>query len=263
VPAFYFKNILGSEKKIMRKTILACVVFASIAGLTNTSVFGMPSASTDITININTGMVPDAQTPEIGYTAPTGFGTTCWQNTNESGGKVNWHARYLSDGDWLSVLFPTEAATLTVNDIASISYWTNRPTGTAANQDWAAYIYTRPKTGGDSSWFGYRFVNNYGSHTATGNWVEYSTDSGMTFRKNSGTTTGYMDLSTLQSTYGNELVEMISVQTMTNYANFDGYMDGLVITLTDGSIGRVNFVPEPATIAVLGLGVLCLIRKRK
>jgi hypothetical protein len=242
----------------MRKTItvLVCAIFASIICLANTSAFGVAYAVTDITINIDPTMVPDQAAPEIGYTAPTGFGTTCWQNTNVSGDKVNWHARYGEDGNWLSVLFPYQAEYLTINDIASISYWTNRPTGTAASQDWAVYIYTRTDGVNDaSSWYGYKFINNYASHTATDSWVQYSTDNGMLI--------GGKTLAALKSSYGDELIEMFSVQTMTNYADFNGYMDGLVITLTDGSIGRVNFVPEPATIAILGLGVLCLVRKRK
>ncbi|OHB49842.1 MAG: hypothetical protein A2Y10_09460 [Planctomycetes bacterium GWF2_41_51] len=235
----------------MKKILLVLAVFASLAN------------ATTITININPSLVPDASPPEIGEgIAPAGFGPDSWQNTNVSGSKVNWHARYLGDGDFLSVLFPEKASTMTINDIASISYQTNRATGTAANQDWAAYIYTRVKEGGDASWYGYRFINNYGEHTNIGDWVEYSTDAGMTFRKNSGTTTGYMSFENLKSTYGNELVEMISVQTMTNYADFNGYMDGLVITLTNGDIGRVNFVPEPTTIAILSLGGLLLRRKK-
>ena len=222
----------------------------------------LAGAASSITIDISPNQVPDENYPAVNYgDAPTGFGPDSWQNT-QTGGKVNWHARYAADGDFLSALFPTQAAALTVNDIASISYWSKRPTGTTASQDWAAFIYTRPKTGGDSSWYGYRFVNNYGDHTNIGDWTQYSTDTGMTFRKNSGTTTGQMSFTDLKTTYGSELVEMISIQTMSNYTSFDGYMDGLTITLTDGSVGAVNFVPEPATMVLLGLGGLLLRRKK-
>lgn len=41
--------------------------------------------------------------------------------------------------------------------------------------------------------------------------------------------------------HGSELVEMISVQTDSLWNGFDGYIDGLVITLVNGNVGRVNF----------------------
>ena len=242
----------------MKKLITICLVVTMVLVIAGTL------QASNITIDIAPSQVPDENPPAVNYgDAPAGFGPDSWQNT-QTGGKVNWHARYIGDGDCLSTLFPTQAATLKVNQVASISYWSKRPDGTPANEDWAAFIYTRPITGGDSSWYGYRFVNNYNEHTNIGSWTEYSTDTGMTFRKNSGTTTALMSFDDLKSsTYGNELVEMISIQTMSNYSTFDGYMDGLTITLTDGSVGTVNFIPEPATMCLLGLGGLLLRRKRK
>jgi len=204
--------------------------------------FGAP----EVTLNVYPSMVPDEQQPLVHLgDAPSGFGPDSWQNA--ATGKVNWHARYLADGDALSKLFPGQAATLTVNDLESIDYWTKRPAGTTAGQDWAIFLYTRARAGADGTWFGFRFVNNYEEHTALDAWESYTTDSGMTFRKNSGTATGLMDFATLKAAYGTELVEMISVQTMSNWSGvFAGYMDGLTITLTNGKVGRVNFVRQPS-----------------
>ena len=75
-----------------------------------------------------------------------------------------------------------------------------------------------------------------------------------------------MSLATLQALYGTELLEMISVQTMSNWDGFDGYMDGLVITLTDGTVGRVDFhgpVPEPGALGLVGLGLIGLVRRKR
>jgi len=63
---------------------------------------------------------PDESTPLVYGDAPAGLGPDSWENADN--GKVNWHARYGEDGDFLSVLFPDDAATLTMGEIASISY---------------------------------------------------------------------------------------------------------------------------------------------
>jgi hypothetical protein len=253
----------GKEEKMKKLGIVSIVLAMFLLA-------GVAGASSIVTINVAPSSVPDEVQPRINSgDAPTGFGSDSWQNTTKitSTSKVNWHARYLSDGDYLSVLFPTQAATLKINDITSISYWTKRPDGTLASEDWAVYIYTRPDGINDKkTWYGYNFINNYNAHTNIGDWTQYSTGSGMTFRDQAGNAGNFSgkDLAYLKTNYGTELVEMISVQTMSNYTNFNGYMDGLTITLTDGSIGTVNFeaVPEPATMALLTLGGLLLCRKK-
>ncbi len=251
------------------KTIVAIAMcLSAILAMTN-----MAQAITTVH-DAYPSQVPDESLPAINFgDAPMGFGPDSWQN-NQDGGKVNWNARYVADGDFLSTLFPTLAATLTVGDIASIDYWTKRPDGSTASQDWAVFLYTRPLdgeyavrgVGDDSTWYSKRFVNDYGIHTETETWTEYSTDLGMQFRKNSGTATGYMSFDNLKTTYGSELIEMFSVQTMSNYASFNGYVDGLTITLTNGDVGVVNFVPEPGSLAILFtacLGAVAYIWRRR
>ena len=203
-----------------------------------------------VTINVLPGDVPDETQPRANLgDAPTGFGPDSWQGP--ATGKTNYHVRYLADGNALSALFPADAATLTVADIESISYITKRPGGTPSGRDWWVQLYTRPDGIDDGgSWFGYRFINNYSDHTATDVWTQYSTDdAGWTFRENKKNLApqNYADF---QSTYGSELLEMISVQTDSGWNGFDGYIDGLVITLTNGNVGQVNFevVPEPASL---------------
>ncbi|MBW2270716.1 MAG: PEP-CTERM sorting domain-containing protein [Deltaproteobacteria bacterium] len=63
--------------------------------------------------------------------------------------------------------------------------------------------------------------------------------------------------------HGTELVEMISIQTASNWDGFDGYIDGLEITLTNGDVGKVNLVPEPTTALLLAGGLAGLAMRRR
>jgi len=214
--------------------------------------------------------VPDETLPRVNFgDAPAGFGADSWQGP--ATGKSNWHARYVADGDYLSTIFPTDAASMTIGDLASISYYTNRPTGTPAGRDWWIQIYTRPTgTGDKSSWYHDRFINNYDDHTNIGDWTQYSTDDAMTFDSNGLNVIGESTLAELIAAAGGQVIEMISVQTNSGWNGFDGYMDGLEITLTNGNVGRVDFgaVPEPASLIIWGLlGVGCagvaVVRRRR
>ncbi len=200
--------------------------------------------------------VPDETEPRVNAgDAPSIYGPDSWQGP--ATGKTNWHARYLLDGDYLSALFPADAATLKLSDIASISYWTKRPTGTPAGRDWWIQIYTRPTGSGDaSSWYHDRFINNYNDHSALDAWTRYSTNGSMTF--NLQTPVGpEQTLAQVIAAEGWQLIEMISVQTDSGWNGFDGYVDGLEIELTNGQVARVSFealtsTPEPPTVHVSG-----------
>ncbi|HEB87637.1 MAG TPA: PEP-CTERM sorting domain-containing protein [Gammaproteobacteria bacterium] len=256
----------------MKKLLAICTTLAMLLSLS------FSVLATTIRINIGPGAVPDETQPRVNAgDAPTGWGPDSWQGpVAGAGNKTNWHARYLADGDALSTLFPTEAAGLKVKDLAGISYYTKRSPGIPANQDWWVSIYTRTTGSGDAkSWNHDSYISNYNQHgTGTGAWQQWSTGlgssfGGITFSSHSGSgglndAFDHLTLAQLASatdagsaSVGDALVEMISVQTNSGWNGFDGYMDGLKITLKSGNVGQVNFigVPEPATLALLLLGL--------
>jgi len=236
--------------------LFTCCALAAVLFLLSSSVL----AGT-IQIDVQPADVPDESLPRVNVgDAPAGFGPDSWQGPAAgAGNKTNWHARYLSDGDALSTLFPADAATMTIADLESISYFTKRPTGTVAGRDWWVQIYTRPTGSGDkASWYHDRFINNYSDHAVIDDWTQYSTDTGMTFHSNGLNVIGESTLAELILAAGDQEIEMISIQTDSGWNGFDGFMDGLEIELTNGNIGKANFVPEPSTLALSALGLTLL-----
>lgn len=246
------------------------MVVVGMVGLAVVLCFGTLASASVATITVYPDDVPDESLPRECHDAPDGWGDSSWQGPET--GKSNIHFRFDADGDLLSALFPDDAATLTIADIASISYHTLRPDGTVETRDWWVQIYTRPDDVDDaSSWYGYRFINNYNDHTETGDWTEYSTSSGMTFHRNDkyGDASVELTLDQMATVYGDELIEMISIQTDSGWDGFEGCVDGLTITLKNENVGQVDFaaVPEPTTLTIWGafggLGLIAARRRRR
>src|SRR6185312_11900436 len=170
---------------------------------------------------------------------------------------------------------------VSIRDIASISYWTNKP-GAAGDPDWSFYVYTHTTGAGDeASWYHSRLVSEpYFTNTASvaaGTWHQWSTDDAtnpMRFYdsgRNGGVFGTYVDttLAAIHSgaiswpgadtyDYNADTVKFFSFQTGSAWTNgFTGMLDGLTITLNDGTVGTVNFeaapsaVPEPGSIMLL------------
>ena len=151
---------------------------------------------------------------------------------------------------------------VTLGDIASMSYWTKKATlHTVDAADWYVNIYTDPFTGDlkPGSWYGERIgTEPYFSANMTetaGAWNMWSTDGTSNRLRFFESTGGYFgnyfdpDWATFVAgtglageQYASQTVKLFTVQTGSGWAKgFPGQVDGLTITLTDGSVATVNF----------------------
>lgn len=157
---------------------------------------------------------------------------------------------------------------ITLGDISSISYWTKKGTDHVTSPaDWYLNIYTKPYDGDRSSatWYGDRigtepyFSVNLNDPANT--WNMWSTGGAINqlrfFESTAGapgaTFGSYTDPTWADFVAGNSLanqpyatrsVLFFSPQTASASAEgFTGQIDGLTVTLTDGSVATVNFEP--------------------
>ncbi len=208
-----------------------------------------------------------------GNSAP-GFGTGAVAN-NGSGTKSEI---YIPVADLFT-------GSVTIRDIASVSYWTNKP-GSAGDPDWGFYLYTNTTGSGDeASWYHSRLVSEpYFTSTpsvAANDWHEWSTDDpnnpmrfydtgrdGIIFGTYSDPTLAAIHSGAISwpsgsaYDYNSDTIKFFGFQTGSGWTNgFTGMLDGLTVTLNDGRIGTVNFeaspaaVPEPGSVMLLGTGL--------
>ncbi|MEP7002674.1 MAG: hypothetical protein ABI969_19440, partial [bacterium] len=184
-----------------------------------------------------------------------------------------------SNGVAKSEIYLTPAALfgrdVTLSEIASMSYFTKKGTTHAVEpRDWYLTIYTKPFVGQSTAqWYGARigtepyFSANILDPAST--WNQWSTIGGtntLRFFESTAGATGatfgsYSDphwsafvagnaLSGPATTggpysYAGQSLLLFSVQTGSAWAaGFTGQLDGLEITLTDGSVATVNFEPN-------------------
>lgn len=220
---------------------ILCAAVAACAGLSAST----KAATTNLTLYSN---VPtDESTPRTVADAPNvQFGPDSWQNTALANpAKVN---AYVTP----SALF---GHSVTISDIASISYFTKTSAGQV---NWFLNIYTDPELGGDASWYGQKFTNSdYGSYAADGAW--HSNNVSLLTRTNSaGAAIGPDEgLAAWKASYGSKMIQYFSPQTSSINNDTDSQIDGLVVTLTNGDIGNVNFAAVPLPAAVwAGMGLM-------
>jgi hypothetical protein len=200
--------------------------------------------------------------------APTGWGGQSWQGP--STGKTNF---YLTQADM------TEAfgSNVDVGDIAKISFHTKRDTGDETDGLFFLNLYTVPTGSDDSaSWYKSRLTMNPVEGTQVNDvWQLWSSDDS----ESSTTQLRIRDTNRFGGTYGDvgpwtissrdysaEVFGSLAIGTNSADNGNNTYVDGLTITLTDGSVGEFDMqvVPLPSAAAMAGLGLLgCGARRRR
>jgi len=261
----------GKMKTNTRRFGLALSALTLVALLL--SVFGavpmQAGTGTTETISLGGYYATDSDAAATSETYQMGEGSwkaTPGVDTNSDGSdKFEFYA-YWSSG-WTHNL-----GTFTIDDIDSISYYTNKP-GAEGDPDFYLTIYTEPDTTDDYGWYGYRLnAEPYFSsslNAPANQWNEWNTDTGtnqLTFCDHwkSGTAGFYGEptLQTIQAgvinwqtdygygvnqdiDYGTETVKGISFSTGSGWSGtFDGYIDAVTIVLKDGTTLTVDFENE-------------------
>jgi PEP-CTERM motif len=260
-------KLIGNLKRLIS---FACL----FTGLIYTGVFAPFANAEAVTLTVYQNYAGNSNIGGNTLTSAPGFDTSSWQAAAPVPGSKS--ENYFD----ATALF---GYAVTVGDIASISYWTNKP-GDSSSVDWSLNIYT-DKQPGDSSFYNSRLTAEpYLTQTSSGNdpantWTQWSTSGGttnaLTFydtARDGGNlgVPGDPTLSALQdggnayqwtggtaNNYSNEDVLYFSLQTGSAWAyGFDGLVDGLTIDLKNGDSATINLeaTPEPGTLFLGGLG---------
>ena len=241
------------------KTLLCSAAFA----LTLTAAATASTTEIDIPLPAGTGIINATHTTD-------GPATDTW-NVSIPAGK-NYIKQYLA---WTPDGGPL--AGKTINDIARITYNT-KDANVTDKLDWYFQIYTvKQNDGNDFDWYRNRFTTEPGyttfnnSNAVANTWTNWDTNSTddntkLTFQTiNKTFNAAGNDLASIKTTYGSESILALTINigdTDTNGWAYDGSISGLTVELTDGSAYQYNFVPEPASLSLLALGSLALLRRK-
>ena len=265
----------------MRKLITICAVVTMILAVSGVAQAGVTAYTYDVgpgdlagggAFDNGQGGEPFGydhdQAPPIGVdvAGPAGFGDSCfWSNVQgtAAGGGRDYTSLRLSPKDIFGV------TDVTVAQLSKISYLTKQQFDTS-NPDmdmaWQIKIYTE---GDPGNWYGVKIEltkplyndNNWNLNSTDDNLSVYKTvikDSGF------GTLSAGTSFAAMIAEYSSEKIMFIDVVAGWNSSSppVYSYLDGVKLELTTGDTATMNLVPEPATMALFGLGGL-LLRRRK
>jgi hypothetical protein len=154
---------------------------------------------------------------------------------------------------------------VTVGDLEEVAFWTKL--GDLSSIDWQAKIYTAEAQESDPGWYGHR-INLYRPDNGNLDWNFNSSNTNMKvewIRSGAGVSEYPTDttLTDLDSSLKAETIMFVDIIAgfATDSPPVDSYIDGLEMTI-NGTTYTTNLVPEPATLALLGVGGLLLRRKK-
>ncbi|PHQ82829.1 MAG: hypothetical protein COB69_00630 [Phycisphaera sp.] len=229
----------------------------------------------------------------FGDAAP-GFGTGSFQANGATKTAINMSPE---------ILFGS-GASFTIDDIANISFWTKQtvlPSDPGTYLNWYLEIYTATEADGqDDSWYRKRinFEPYFSPDLSDANqpansWVQWSTDASANqlrvFDANRGASgsvfgtytdpfltdlqAGPVNWSTFNAaysstpaTYETDSVWFMAISTGSGWASgFDGQVDGVTVTLTNGQIATIDFeaIPAPGAASLFALAGLAVSRRRR
>ncbi|MFA5291596.1 MAG: PEP-CTERM sorting domain-containing protein [Phycisphaerae bacterium] len=203
------------------------------------------------------GYDPDKPAPKGSDIAgPAGYETGCFWSDVQGSDPRKYTALRMSPKDIFGV------SDVTISQLTNISYYTKNMD--IALNDWQLKIYTEVITTG---WYGHRF-NFVRPQAADNDWHQYDT-LGMAVDWIYGTGANSHPANTyladLYSTYGDEKILFIDIIAGINSPAYpvDSYLDGVSISISGYEAANINLIPEPTTIALLGLGIAGLLRKKQ
>ena len=221
------------------------------------------------------------------------IGTGAWQANGTAVSQFYLYASPFIGGNSTTEL---GLGQLTIGQLSSLSLSTFLSPANAGNDgNWFLTIYTAPRVGGETNWYGNRLILEpylAANYSNPGNqWNTFSTAAGTDQLRldDTGLSTslgfyGEPTLANIQSgaitwsnyfaggsstpiTYGSQNIEAIVLSTGSGWAaGFTGMVDNVNINTSQGNVQfNLEAVPEPTTLALLGFGLagLVLIRKRK
>jgi len=221
----------------------------------------------------NFGYDWDSAAPGVAAGAPAGWGDSSFI-ASVDGSSALESERYITFRIGFNGLFASDAS-VTIGELASISYFTNRLTGLAGN-DWWLTIYTVATGSDDSaSWYKSRIQVHPNGGLSAGVWNQLSTDGAGAnalnafYDSNSGRTLSNATWSDVINgitarDYSVEEIMMIDIKLgYNNGPVIESQLDGISFTHTNGDIVNINAVPEPTTMALIGAGVAAMAAKRR